>query len=252
MTRAALIGICALLASACGSATSTSESGVLEGIGRLPGYDFWVPVTLPDGARLELPMPSSGPLGAQVEGNRVLIIGDSIVASTARRYGNEMCDTLKPLGWQVAVEAEPGRFAEFGVRVLEARRSAIWDVVIIYLGTNYDGNSSSLRRNFEKMFDLSRDSATLVLTTGEFRTAQREVNETIVDVAAEYDHVQVLDWSPVMALRGMTIRDRIHLTPTGRAILAQAIGRALDYAPYREASCLDPRFRDDTAISQDQ
>jgi hypothetical protein len=46
----------------------------------------------------------------------------------------------------------------------------------------------------------------------------------------------------------VTGSDKIHLSDTGRAILAQTIARALDYAPYREPECLDPRFRDDSGI----
>ncbi|MFZ9925906.1 MAG: SGNH/GDSL hydrolase family protein, partial [Ilumatobacteraceae bacterium] len=175
----------ALLASltACGEVNITSESGVLEGVGRLPGYDFWAPVTLPDGVELQLPLPEGGPVGGRVTGNRVLLVGDSILASTARRYGNEMCETLDPLGWQVAVEAEPGRFAEFGTRVLRARIDAVWDVVVIYLGTNYEGNESSVRREFEQMFDITEGVETVVLTTGVFRDAQKTVNATIRSVA---------------------------------------------------------------------
>lgn len=239
-----------LVVSACATQDSTTgETGVLDGIGRLPGYDFWAPVTLPDGVALELPMPEGGPVGARVDGNRVLLVGDSILASTARRYGNEMCNALKPLGWQVAVEAEPGRFASFGVNVLERRIGAVWDAVVIYLGTNYDGNESNLRKQFEKMFDITKGVDTVVLTTGEFRDAQKTVNKVIKSVASEHDHVYVLDWSSVMKLRGVTSRDKIHLSDAGRAVLAETIARALDYAPYREPSCLDPRFRDDTGIT---
>jgi hypothetical protein len=240
----------ALLASltACGEVNITSESGVLEGVGRLPGYDFWAPVTLPDGVELQLPLPEGGPVGGRVTGNRVLLVGDSILASTARRYGNEMCETLDPLGWQVAVEAEPGRFAEFGTRVLRARIDAVWDVVVIYLGTNYEGNESSVRREFEQMFDITEGVETVVLTTGVFRDAQKTVNATIRSVANRYDHVHVLDWASVAKVKGITGRDKIHLSDMGRSVLAQTIARALDYAPYREPSCLDPKFRDDTGI----
>jgi hypothetical protein len=185
-----------------------------------------------------------------VDGNRVLLVGDSILASTAKRYGNEMCNTLEPLGWQVAVEAEPGRFAEFGVRVLQWRIDAIWDVVVVYLGTNYEGNESSLRTQFEKMFETTRGVETVVLTTGVFRDAQKTVNKVIREVAGEFDHVNVLDWAPVTKVKGINSADKIHLSDLGRAALAQTIGRALDYAPYREASCLDPRFRDDSAINR--
>ena len=234
----------------CSSDTVGSQSGQLEGVGRLPGYDFWAPVTLPDGVALGLPVLEGGPVGGRVDGNRVLLVGDSILASTAKRYGNEMCNTLEPLGWQIAVEAEPGRFAEFGVRVLQSRIDAIWDVVVIYLGTNYEGNESSLRAQFEKMFETTRGVETVVLTTGVFRDAQKTVNKVIKEVAGEFDHVNVLDWAPVTKVKGINSADKIHLSDLGRAALAQTIGRALDYAPYREASCLDPRFRDDSAINR--
>lgn len=234
----------------CAEEVTTSEPGVLDGVGRLPGYDFWAPVTLPDGGELELPMPEGGPVGPRVDGNRVLLVGDSILASTAKRYGNEMCEALKPLGWQVAVEAEPGRFAPFGVEVLERRIGAVWDVVFIYLGTNFDGNEESLRKQFVRMFEVTEGVETVVLTTGVFRNSQRTVNNVIKETAAQFDHVRVLDWSSVAKLKGVTGKDKIHLSDTGRSILAQTIARALDYAPYREASCLDPRFRDDTGINQ--
>lgn len=233
----------------CGNNSAGSQSGQLDGVGRLPGYDFWAPVTLPDGVALALPLPEGGPVGGRVDGNRVLLVGDSILASTAKRYGNEMCDTLEPLGWQVAVEAEPGRFAEFGVRVLQSRIDAVWDVVVIYLGTNYEGNESSLRSQFEKMFETTRGVETVVLTTGVFRDAQKTVNKVIKEVSEEFDHVSVLDWAPVTKIKGINSTDKVHLSDLGRAALAQTIGRALDYAPYREAACLDPRFRNDSAIT---
>ena len=255
VSRSATVVIAAFVAlmslGGCGESIESGESGVLDGVGRLPGYDFWTPVTLPDGARLQLPLPEGGPVGGRVTGNRVLLVGDSILASTARRYGNEMCDTLEPLGWQVAVEAEPGRFAEFGTRVLKARIDAVWDVVVIYLGTNYEGNENSLRGDFEEMFSITKGVETVVLTTGVFRDSQKVVNATIKEVAGEFDHVHVLDWATVAKVRGITGKDKVHLSDIGRAALAQTIGRALDYAPFREPDCLDARFRDDSGIRGD-
>ena len=248
LARFITVAMFAVVVGGCGTQSEADESGVLDGIGRLPGYDFWAPVTLPDGVRLELPMPEGGPVGGRVDGNRVLLVGDSIFTSTAKRYGNEMCDALEPLGWQVAVEAEPGRFASFGVEVLERRIDAIWDVVIVYLGTNYEGNEESLRRQFDRMFEITKGVETVVLTTGVFRDAQRKVNQVIKASADEFDHVHVLDWSKIAGLDGITVRDRVHLTEVGRAALAQTVARALDYAPIREPSCLDPRFTDDSGI----
>ena len=80
---------------------------------------------------------------------RVLTIGDSVMASTASRYTNDMCRALVPLGWQVEVEAETGRFVEFGTRVLKRRWSAGWDVVVILLGNNYRELQSGYRSELD-------------------------------------------------------------------------------------------------------
>ncbi len=98
------------------------------------------------------------------------------------------------------------------------------------------------------MFEITRGVETVVLTTGVFRDSQKAVNKSINSAAADYDHVHVLDWASVAKLQGVAGKDKVHLSDTGRAILAQTIARALDYAPYREPSCLDPRFRDDSGI----
>ena len=68
------------------------------------------------------------------------MIGDSITASAAKRYGGEFCDALVPLGWQVEVDAEPSRFVDFGNDVLDKRLSAKWDAAYVFLGTNYLGD----------------------------------------------------------------------------------------------------------------
>jgi hypothetical protein len=90
-----------------------------------------------------------------------------------------------------------------------------------------------------------------VLTTGEFRRAQREVNDVIRDVADEFDNVRVLEWAQVAGLRGVTGGDRIHLSETGRAVLAATVARALDAAPAGTGRCLESRFTDDSAIRRD-
>lgn len=250
-----MIGACAatllVVLAACGTVTGDADDGVLDGVGRLPGYDFWAPVTLPDGVEVNFPLPEGGPIGPIAAGNRVLLIGDSILASTSRRYANEMCATLVPLGWQVSVEAEAGRFSEFGVRVVQSRLSAGWDAAVVYLGTNYEGNPESYERNMRRIFERLEPLPTVVLTTGEFRRAQREVNDVIRATAADFEHVRVLDWASVAGLRGVTGGDRIHLSETGRAVLAATVARALDAAPSGDGRCLESRFTDDSAIRPD-
>ncbi|MGA0065033.1 MAG: SGNH/GDSL hydrolase family protein [Ilumatobacteraceae bacterium] len=252
VVRATLVTmVLALVGAGCGTNAATSDDGILDGVGRLPGYDFWAPVTLPDGVEVSFPLLEGGPIGPIAGGNRVLLIGDSILASTSRRYANEMCATLVPLGWQVSVEAEAGRFSEFGVRVVQSRLAAGWDAAVVYLGTNYEGNPDSYARNMRRIFDRLDPLPTVVLTTGEFRRAQREVNDVIRSVAGEFDHVRVLDWASVAGLRGVTGGDRIHLSETGRSVLAATVARALDAAPAGAGRCLESRFTDDSAIRRD-
>jgi Na+/proline symporter len=75
-----------------------NRSEYLGGVGRIPGGDFNSLITLPDGVDLTFPELIGKMIGPQIEGNRVLVIGDSIMASTSSRYGNEMCNTLTKLG----------------------------------------------------------------------------------------------------------------------------------------------------------
>ena len=53
----------------------------------------------------DLGLPS---LGELVTGNRVIMVGDSIFASTAPRFGGSMCERLNEAGWDVEINAEPG------------------------------------------------------------------------------------------------------------------------------------------------
>ena len=253
MPRALIAVVAACVAlmslSACGESNTSGELGVLEGVGRLPGYDFWAPVTLPDGVELQLPLPEGGPVGGRVTGNRVLLVGDSIFASTAKRYGNEMCDTLTKLGWQVAVEAQAGEFVDFGSRVLGRRWEEGWDTAVVFLGTNFDGNIVRYEEKLREMFDVLSQNPFVVLTTAEFRPKQLEVNEVIKRLAGEYGNVTVLDWAAVANSNGLIGRDGVHLTADGRAVLATAVARSLEFSRDRtNGQCLRPVFRDDSKV----
>ena len=131
--RLSWIALIAVL-TACGGSVSGSDNSV-TGSGSLPpstvsGVGI-LPATIPAAPPSEFeslvtrPLTADGeiaePIGDQVAGNRLLMIGDSILASTETRYGGEMCATLEPLGWAVEVAAEAGRFVEFGVSVVNQR-----------------------------------------------------------------------------------------------------------------------------------
>ena len=84
------------------------------------------------------------------DGSRVLVIGDSVLAATAPRYGGQLCEGLTAIGWTVEIDAEKGRFIEFADLVLDSRllpdQGTDWDVVIIGLGSNLAGSPSEFGR----------------------------------------------------------------------------------------------------------
>ena len=241
-----------LLIASCASLTGDNSSGVMSGVGRIPGYDFGTAITLPAGFELDLPDLKGGLVGTKAGGNRLLMIGDSIMASTAERYGNEMCNALVPLGWQVAVEAEASRFAEFGVRVVDKRMNAEsgWDAAVVFLGSNYEGNKESYGKQMRKIIEKLTPRPILLVNTSLFRNAQRDVNQVLDNLAAEFENVSILDWATISKSDGVLAPDGVHLSKNGRSIFSVAIARALDFAPFREGECLDAKFRDDSAAGK--
>ena len=226
-----------------------NSDSYLSGVGRIPGGDFNTLVTLPDGIDVTFPELIGKMIGPQIQGNRVLMIGDSIFASTSSRYGNEMCNTLTQLGWQVAVEAQAGEFIDFGSRVLGRRWEEGWDTAVVFLGTNFDGNIVRYEEKLREMFDVLSQNPFVVLTTAEFRPKQLEVNEVIKRLAEEYGNVTVLDWAAVASNNGLIGRDGVHLTADGRSVLATAVARSLEFSRDRTSGeCLKSVFRDDSKV----
>lgn len=246
--RLAFVAATVVFLPACGALDFlTSGDGFVDGVGRLPGGDFDTIVTLPPGVEISFPDLNGDVIGPQVRGPRVLMIGDSILASTSSRYGNEMCDVLVPLGWQVEIEAEASRFAEFGVTVLKQQLDAGWDSALVFLGTNFDGNIESYERNMRRIFDLLTPRPFVVVTTSLFRSSQRDVNEVIRSLADEYEHVTLLDWEVISKNRGVLSDDHVHLSANGRAVFAAAVARSFGFAPPATGACLPSKFRDDSA-----
>ena len=250
---AALIAVASFGLTSCGVLDAlTGNDGFVDGVGRIPGGDFNSLITLPEGVTVDFPELLGEMIGPQVEGSRVLLVGDSIFASTSRRYGDEMCTTLTKLGWQVAVEAEAGRFVDFGQKVLRSRQGEGWDAVVVFLGTNYDGNETNYETRLRDIVEIVWPTPIVLLTTAMFRDTQREVNDIVRQVKDEYDNVTVLDWEKIATTPGVISQDRVHLTADGRAVLATAVARALEFAPDRNnGKCLDSRFTDDSDVLDD-
>ncbi len=195
-------------------------------------------------------------IGDLVDGNRILMIGDSILASTSSRYGNQMCETVVPLGWQVAVEAEPSRFVDFGTRVLDrvldedAAPEDDWHAAVVFLGSNYRGDAEAYEAELVEILDRLAPRPVVLFTVSEYRPDYVEVNEVVHRLGADRDDVTVLDWKTISEGPGILSSDRLHPTDTGRRVLAESVAAALGPVD-GEGDCLRSSFRDDSVVSGD-
>lgn len=240
-----------LLLAACGSDAAPVVTSTTVPVFAMSG----LPKAVSDGSAIVGQSPSVGStpsasqVGSKVSGNRVLTIGDSVMASTATRYTNDMCKALVPLGWQVEVEAETGRFIEFGTKVLDRRWSAGWDAVVILLGNNYLEYQAGYRKTLEAIISRIEPKPVVLLTVTEFKKSRRRVNEVIREMAKAHSNVTVVDWATITADDPtLTAGDHLHLTLSGRKALAAAVAGALGTSPAGPGDCMTSVFKDDSAI----
>jgi hypothetical protein len=238
--------------SACSLVSNDGSGGELDGVGRIPGNDFVGVATLPPNLASDVKFPKleGAVLGSVAQGNNLLMIGDSIMASISKRYGNEACGLMVPQGWNVALEAEAGQFAEFAGKVLDRRWSEGWDAVVIGLGSNYDGNKERYRTAMEKAIARVSPLPILLVNTTEFRSKQAEVNAIIEELVAANENITLLDWRTISANRSLRSNDGIHPSPDGRVVLATAIARAVGVAPTAPGDCMKVYFQDDSRVLQ--
>ncbi|HSL75024.1 MAG TPA: hypothetical protein VK853_11175 [Ilumatobacteraceae bacterium] len=265
-SRLAALAVLALSAGACGASgddgsreVSTVETPLptIAGVGALPDT---VPTGRQQRVLVPAPINSDGspaePIGSVALGNRVLVIGDSIMASTAERYGGQMCEELVPLGWQVAVEAEPSRFIDFGNRVLDRvlpddpAPAEDWHAAVVFLGSNYGGDAFAYDAELRRILDRLAPRPTVLFTVTEYRANYAEVNVVVRRLAQEYANVSLLDWQAIAEEPGVLSGDRLHPTNLGREVLAQAVAAALGPVSIGDGDCLRPAFRDDSGIGR--
>jgi hypothetical protein len=265
MRRRHGILLLALVLVACGDvegAAPPASVGTVAGVGVLPealsksasplpttsSTASTVPRPTVTVGREELPL-----IGERVDGNRLIMIGDSILASTSRRYTGEMCLGLVPLDWAVEVDAEKSRFIDFGTRVLNARldpeAGVDWDVAAVFLGTNYGDDIEVYTRELDEILGRLAPRPTLLYTVTEFKPNRAEVNEAIRGMLAYYPNVQIIDWAKMTADDPSLLgADGYHPSPAGISRLVLETAIALGGAPTGGGGdCLSSRFTDDSA-----
>jgi len=251
---AAALGILLSVATACGSSISDSTttiavSGTVAGVGNLPAQDL---ASETDSANQSSVPPGSRPItvGELSSGPRLLMIGDSIFAGISRRYGNMACERLVPLGWQVAVEAERGRFIDLGLRIVKQKLPQGFDAAVLFLGTNYGQKQDVYQEYLEKILDELAPRPVIILTATEYKPFMREVNAVIEEEVRTRDNLWLVDWREISKTPGALWKDGIHPVDEGNALLLDSIIEALGNAPGDvPGECLNVEFKDDAPLS---
>ena len=252
--RITVLAVLLLVAVACGSsdsdgATTTAVSGTVAGVGNLPDQVSTTPV---DPASLTSAPIGSRPLtvGELSSGPRLLMIGDSIFAAVSRRYSNMACDRLVPLGWQVAVEAERGRFIDLGLRVVKKKLPQGFDAAVLFLGTNYGKKQDVYKEYLDKILDELAPRPVIILTATEYKPFIQEVNAVIEEEVKTRDNLWLVDWREISKAPGILWKDGIHPVDAGNVLLMDSIIKVLGNAPGGEpGDCLKVEFKDDAPLT---
>lgn len=228
-----------------GSSSVTPPSGPLgtvAGIGVLPSVS---PSAATGSGEPVLPT-FDKTVGQVAEGPRLLMIGDSIFATVARRYNNKACRRLVPLGWQMVIEAEIGKSIEFGTEVIDAKLDEHWDAAAVFLGTNYWQSPAEYRRLLSSILDDLSPRPTILFTTSMYRPKQREVNDAIEAEARNRDNVWLVDWEQISKADGVLAGDGIHPSTEGNDLLVAVLAKVLGNAPGGgTGKCLESEFVED-------
>lgn len=270
----ASLGLASLIAVGCGGASdqATVTIATVPGVGVLPpaaSVDLDRPNSVVsvsarpasgvaaagDGAPAvrpaDLDLPAVGDL---VDGNRVIVIGDSILASTAPRFGGTMCDRLTSAGWTVEIDAEPGRFLRFADTVLDRRLDpgdgTDWDAAVLFFGSNFDGDRQGFTDLLDEILGRLAPRPVVLLTVTEFRSDRSAVNDIIRgSTAAVSDHM-LIDWARITAAEPRLLSgDGLHLSEAGRNRIVTEVALALGASPTLTVDgageCLPSAFTND-------
>ena len=255
--RTPLIALAAVLLAGCGAgeAASPSESPSTVGnVGQLPGelahgtspastttesgdvVPYASTTTTADSAEPNDDQTASvqGRVGDIVHGNRLFVLGDSILEATTTTYGGEMCKRVVPQGWDVEIDAETGRDTAVGLKVLQDRvdQGEQWDAAVVLLGNNYRDDPGQFDEQLAEILDLLAPAPVLLLTVTEFEDVQAQVNDVIRAEAAKRDNVRLLDWAARTGHDDSLVGDDgLHLTDKGRVAIVAMIRLALGDAP---------------------
>jgi hypothetical protein len=169
-----------------------------------------------------------------------------------------MCEALVGFGWDVEVDAEPGRFVEFGHDVIDARlrpdAGLDWDVAAVMLGNHLDGDVDAFARELDELLDRLAPRPTILYTVTEVDADRAEINRVIRDRPRFHPNVVVVDWAEISAADPdlLLVDGGPEVTEEGSGRLVLVTAGALGPAPggggADPGECLPSEFTDDSAI----
>lgn len=207
--------------------------------------------------------PIVGAVGEVVTGNRVLLIGDTAMATLTERQGGIACSVIPDFGWNVRIEAEVGRFIRFADEVVDTvvvDQGEPWDVVGLMFGMHVDTSADEFGAALDRLIDRLDGRPVLVYTIAERTGPDAEadeatvaVNEQIRAIAAERPNVVLVDFAESVNIdQGATFvdDDRVPTADGESRIVLLTLGALGEFPPGDpvEGACLDPVFTDDSAI----
>jgi hypothetical protein len=174
----------------------------------------------------------TAPPVAPVRDRRVVAVGDSVMLGAH--------DNIAAIaGWEVHVDTrgcrQPTRRGDgcgavdipSGVDALLAARAGghLGDIAVIQVGNNGPMTSAQFDEVMAQVADVDR---VIWLTLHEPRSYEGPNNAVILDGAARYPNIEVIDWHTLAQSRDWTGADGIHLTHEGRRAMARLIAEQLD------------------------
>jgi hypothetical protein len=156
------------------------------------------PTTLPEPEVV----PITAPLGDEVLGNRVLLIGDTAMMSLTPRHDGVACAVLGDVGWQVGIEAELGRYVGFAQQVIDTLvvdAGDDWDVVGLMFGHHLDTTPDEFGAALDAHIDLIGDVPVLLYTRSEVDDDSAALNDLIRARADAHPNVLLVDWGSAIS-----------------------------------------------------
>jgi lysophospholipase L1-like esterase len=172
---------------------------------------------------------------AVVRGNRVLVIGDSIMLQSR----DDVQSALTAAGWQPTVFAKGGTNVAYWIGPAAALVARLHpDVVVVELGTNDCGDCAGVGWDVDRVMASFADAGLVawlnVQQDAPYPPQPDAINLTLASALAWWDNTKIVDFNGAFAGHPewhAGIPTGVHLSPAGEHELAQLIVAALPRRP---------------------